>query len=288
MPPMHTQNRRRMRTSIGLRLLCTVGIGILMLVPEALQAQSTGPVGSLVSNTKQEADRLVAITRPGYYKVLLVPDWRVKQGDRTQAVTAAAGLCSRARAQTEVSPILQLSGTRLDEKQVQLTWETSNDGTSYTIAIERSLQATDGFETVSFLQPISVSSQGVTRQMVDPNAYAGYSYYRLKRFEQSGATTYSQTVAVKGELAPLMMNVFPNPGQQRSIRFQVAGPVGPASVSVSLYDVQGRMLYQHDQVSLDADRRFSLPAATVFQPGNYYLKISTNDQHTSTSFILQP
>lgn len=285
---MYTQNRSGRHSFIGTRWLGMVGVGMVLLVPAALRAQSAGPVGPYVSKTKQEADQLVAMTKPGYYKTRLVPDWRAKQVNSAQAVTAVAGLCSRSRAQPVMSPILQLSGERLDEKQVQLTWKTSSDVITYTVEIERSLSPMDGFETVISVPTIGAAAQAVTHQTVDPNPYAGYSYYRLKRVEQTGAPTYSQTVAVKGELRPLTVQAFPNPGQQRNVKFQLTGPEATESVSIALYDVQGRVLYQHEHADLDAERRFGLPNSSGLPPGRYYLKIITKDQQAGTSFIVQP
>ena len=257
-----------------------------LLSPEALKAQSAAPPGHFVSKTKQEADRLVAITKPGYYSALMVPDWRLKQVDRSPAVTAAAMLCSRSRAQTVVSPAIQLSGERLDERQVQLTWDTSNEVAGYTIAIERSLSPAEGFETVTAIQTTGAAPQTGTRQAIDPNANAGHTYYRLKRIEPMGTHTYSQTVAVKGELRPLGVNAFPNPGRQ-NIRFELTGPEAAEAVSVSIYDVQGRILYQCDQIVLDADRQFALPIWLGLQPGSYYLNLITKAQQVSTRFIVQ-
>ena len=188
---MDTQNRSGRHSFIRTRWLGLIGVGMVLLVPAALRAQSAGPVGHYVSKTKQEADRLVAMTQPGYYKRLLVPDWRSKQVNSDQAVTAAAMLCSRSREQPVVPPTIQLRGERLDEKQVQLTWKTSSDVTPYTVEIERSLSPADGFETVTSLPIIGAAAQAVTHQTVDPNPYAGDSYYRVKGGGQTGSHTYS-------------------------------------------------------------------------------------------------
>ncbi len=284
---MYTQNKRAMRALIGIYLPGMVVIGMTLLAPETVQAQSAGPPGRFVSKTKQEADRLVAITQPGYYSARLVPDWRLKQVDRAPAVTAATMLCSRSRVQTVASPTLELSGERLDEKQVQLTWDTSNEVPGYTIAIERSLSPAEGFETVTAMQTTGAASQTGTRQAIDPNANAGYTYYRLKRTERMGTYSYSQTVAVKGELRPLGVKAFPNPGRQ-NIRFQLTGPEAAEAVSGSIYDVQGRIIYQYDQIILDADRQFALPIWLGLQPGSYYLNLITKAQQVSTRFIVQP
>lgn len=286
---MNTQNRKGMNLSIGSRLLILVSLGIL-LAPAGVNAQLARPVVTKFSKTKQEANRLVAMTKPGYYRALLVPDWRVKSQDRTQAIATTADLCRRSKAPAATpSPTLQFGGERLDERQVQLVWKVSQDVNAEEFSVERSLTAGDGgFEPVVFVKSRVSSAQVETYQTVDANTHTDFSYYRLKRVDLNGVSTYSSIVAVKGELPRFTVKAFPSPGQQKDLRFAVASPAADEPVSVAIYDVQGHVLYRHDQAVLDADRQFGLAQAPALRAGLYYVKIITKSQQASTAFIVQP
>lgn len=284
---MDTQNRNGMRSFIKNRLPGMVILGMVLLAPAGLNAQSAGPVGPPLSKTKQEANRLVAMTQPGYYKTRLVPDWRAKRVNSAQAVTAVAELCNRSRSPAVMPPTIQLAGERLNEQQVKLSWAISEAVTTDEVGIERSFNPADGFETVASIKGTGTAAQAVRFQTVDSNPHTNYTYYRLKRVDLTGAYTYSHVISVKGEQPPLTVKAFPNPGQQRNVMFQVAGLDATKPLSVAFYDVQGRLLYQREQTELDADRRFALPNVPGLQPGNYYLKITVKGQQAATSFILQ-
>ncbi len=280
---MDTQRRSTFRLATVTLILCTVWCGTFSVgQAEAASANLlTGPVRPPVSKTKQVADQFVAATKSGYYKALLIPDWRVKQSGSVRDQAVALKLWRTACPQTApAAQPIQLDGERLDEAQVKLTWKTTGDIISDNLSIERSLTPTDGFETVAFIN-------GVTDQTVDPNTYAQYTYYRLKRVDLNDAYSYSPTVAVKGELPALSLKAYPNPAQQKNLMFRVGGLAAASSLSVALYDVQGRILYQQEQAVPDGDGRFTLPGLSSLQPGNYYIRIITKDRHASTSFILQ-
>lgn len=282
-----------MHSSTRTRLLVLFSLEVLLLAPTGVNAQGIKPVVTKFAKTRQEANRLVAMTKPGYYRSLLVPDWRLKNQDRTQAIAVTAGLCHRSKAPAAVpSPTMEFSGQRLDAGQVQLAWKVSPAmalAGAEEFTIERSLMAGDGgFEPVAFVNSRATSAQIETYQTIDANAHTDFTYYRLKRVDLNGTPTYSSILAVKGEQTRVTVNAFPNPGLQKDLRFQVAGAGVAESVAMAIYDVQGHVLYQRDQAVLDETRQLGLDHAPSLRAGLYYVKIITKGQQASIPFIIQP
>lgn len=283
------QNRPDKKPFRRIRWSSLVGVGLLLLIFGAANAQSNRLGKKLEFTTKQAADRLLAKTRPGYYKAMLLPDWRAKNVNREQAAAVATQLCTFARSQTNsVRNELRLSGNRLDATHVQLTWDMRSDATNDGFSIERSSNPDTNFETVASIKSVGTSAQKVMHQTIDPNSNVDYTYYRVKALDQAGRYTYSPVVAVKGDRPALAVRAFPNPSVLKNVRFQVTGLEITEAVSVSLFDIQGRVLYQNEQAVPNAERQLTLPSSLDIPPGNYFLKIIARNQQANTLFIVQP
>lgn len=269
-----------MRTYL-LTSLLTAGILTGVLIP----GYST-PIDPPVSKTKQEADRLVAITKPGYYTAWLTQNRH--PGSVRNGRAPAVDPCSFLRCSNAVLPVklIRFSGERIDETQVKLTWETSEEINNDYFGVQRSLNPANGFETIATIKGTGTSNRPVDYQTIDPNTETGYTYYRLKQVDVDGTFAYSSIIAVKGGLPLLSVKAFPNPGQQRTIAFKVTGLQTTEPVTVVVYDAQGKLVYQQEQYVPDANRQIMLPGLTTLQPGTYYLKISSKTQQASTAFIL--
>lgn len=282
-------NIRNPEPSSGIYWLGVIALELLFLVPGASTAQSIQWREKPAFATKPEADRFRAHTKPGYHTSLLVPDWRTKKVNSDLAVAAVAKLCPFARSQANsVTKELLLSGNRLDAHQVQLIWDMRDDATNDSFSVERSMNPDADFEAVTSIKSAVNSNQKVTYQTIDPNPNREYTYYRVKALDQTGRYTYSQVVGVKGDSPLLAVKAFPNPSVLKNVRFQVAGLETTEAVSVSLIDIQGRVLYQNEQAVPDAERQLTLPSSLDIPPGNYFLKIIAKNQQASTLFIVQP
>jgi hypothetical protein len=239
-----------------------------------------------VSRAKQEADKRVAITKPGYYAALLVTNRQARLLPSARARVAVVCDPSLCRGNPMPVKLIRFSGERLDETQVKLTWETSEEVNNDYFGIQRSLNPALGFETIASVKGAGASSRPIAYQTIDPNTYADYTYYRLKQVDLDGTFTYSSIIAVKGGLPLLSVKAFPNPSQRQNITFEVGGAKAEDYVSVTLHDAQGRTLYQNEQHVLDAKLQFVLPNVSGLQPGHYYVKIKANNQQATTSFIM--
>lgn len=259
----------------------TKSLGSRPGAPTPLAAPNDPPV----SRTKQEVDRLVAMTKHGYYTAMLVTN---RQARLMPNARKAADPCNSALCRANAMPVklIRFSGERLDETQVKLTWETSEEINNDYFGIQRSLNPALGFETIASVKGTGTSDRPVTYQTIDPNTYAEYTYYRLKQVDLDGTFTYSQIIAIKGGLPFLSVKPFPNPSQQRNVQFQVAGLQATEQLSVMLYDAQGRVVYQTENGVLDLKQQLVMPTLSGLQPGRYYVKIKTSNQQATTSFIM--
>ena len=239
-----------------------------------------------VSKTKQEADRLVAITKPGYYTAWITQ--KRQPGSVRNGRAPAVDPCSYFNCTTAALPVklIRFSGERIDETQVRLSWETTEEVNNDYFGVQRSLNPANGFETVATVKGRGTSDRPITYQTIDPNTNTDYTYYRLKQVDVDGTFAYSSIIAVKGGLPLLSVKAFPNPSQQRTLAFQVAGLQTAESITVVVYDAQGKLIYQNDQYLPDANRQLVIPGLKTLQPGTYYLKISSKTQQASTTFIL--
>lgn len=247
----------------------------------SLVAQNDPPI----SRAKQEVDRLMAMTKPGYYTALFITN---RQARLMPNARRAADPCNSALCSANPMPVrlIKFSGERLDETQVKLTWETSEEVNNDYFGIQRSVNPALGFETIASVKGAGSSSRPITYQTIDPNTNTEYTYYRLKQVDLDGTFTYSSIIAIKGGLPILAVKPFPNPSQQKTIGFQVAGLQAAEQLSVLLYDAQGRVVYQHENCVLDSKQQIVMPTLSGLQPGHYYVRIKTKNQQASTSFIL--
>ncbi|MVM35975.1 hypothetical protein GO755_38535 [Spirosoma sp. HMF4905] len=250
-----------------------------------LRAQSTSSQTSSVASVKQRAEQLVAMTRPGYYQAMLIPDWQNLNQDRRIALTVASRFCKASRMVAVAQQTPTLQGVRQDERQIQLTWARANKLSNASMVIERSFDSNAGFEPVNWL-PTSPAA-GTQGQHLDNNTHTGLSYYRLSWVNAVGQPVYSPSVAIRGVEFRPSVKAFPNPGTVTSLQFEVAGQSGEA-VSVMFYDGQGRTLFQNPRMELDGLGRFALPTTMALTPGRYYVRVVINEQPATTAFLVQP
>ena len=270
-----------------IRIVLIVFASWMTLVPASFAASGTKPTGlpdPPVSKTKQKADEMLARTKPGYYTALFVTN---RQGSkmpnaRTRAVADCGSSCISSPLPVK---LINFLGKRLDARQVQLDWTTTNEVNNDYFEIERTLNPATGFQTVGSVKGQGNSAANVSYQFTDPNAETVYTYYRLKQVDLDGNFAYSRIIAVKGYHQELTVNAVPNPGSGKELAFIVSGDISEESISVRIYDQKGASVYQNTKYVLSENQQISLPGITM-QEGSYYIKIRTEKQEASSSFVI--
>jgi len=224
------------------------------------------------------AERLVAITQANYYAD------RMFKNLSEQVNPCAITLCSQ-RAALPVT-LITFTGERLDEENVSLFWETSEEVNNDHFEVERTLNPSKGYETVANVKGAGSSEITVKYETTDSNNYRSYTYYRLKQVDTDGTFEYSSIIAVKGGLAPLTVSAFPNPGQNKNLAFKVTGLKVLEKLGVVIYDVSGRIIYQNNDASWTPDQQVFQANLPHVSPGKYSVKIKSKDRSATGSFVV--
>lgn len=151
---------------------------------------------------------------------------------------------------------LSLKATLLENKTVLLNWETAQEINNSGFEIERSGNATDGFEKLGFVKGSGNTSHITAYTFIDNKPLNGDNFYRLKQMDFDGTFAYSKVVfATLSEIGRL--HVFPNPTKgQVEITWQQRG-IFSSTVNIALVTLTGNTVYQskvlsnHEKTSLD-------------------------------------
>jgi hypothetical protein len=126
----------------------------------------------------------------------------------------------------------------LNNRQVELTWQTASEHNNDFFTVERS---SDGFnfEPIAYVDGAGNSTTLLNYSEVDLQPLDGVSYYRLKQTDFDGAFEYSDIrVIVKSDDSDLL--VFPNPSNTGLINFKSAVDIG----ELSIYSSEGKLVFK--------------------------------------------
>ena len=127
--------------------------------------------------------------------------------------------------------------------QVQLTWNTKNEGNYTNFTVERS---TDGGKTFEVIGSQTASDQG-TYSLLDKAPVNGSNLYRLKQVDLNGTVTYSQIVTVmysdKDSALANQLNVYPNPAVS-IINLSVPNSANNSNYNIKIVNSSGRVVKQ--------------------------------------------
>lgn len=156
--------------------------------------------------------------------------------------------------------------TELQEKKVNISWQTSQETNASEFEIQRSTDAKD-FVKVGSMAAKGESADVTVYTFKDETAMdvlAPVAYYRLKMIDRDGTFAFSRiqnvTISKVNSLA-----IFPNPA---SDRFYLDPKELSETHSVSVTNIHGRIIYETSRIGSDGI------AVNGFVPGMYVVKIS--------------
>jgi hypothetical protein len=170
-------------------------------------------------------------------------------------------------------PIDLLSFTgKLQNENVKLTWSTSSEQNSKGFEIEKSFDGIN-FRKIGFVAGAGNSNSTRTYSFTDPQRAVEFNYYRLKLVDIDNTFEYSDVVLVKNAFGKQDVYLAGNP-ITNSINIQFA-KIPNGKVSVSIYDMKGRNLYNatyynYTQTSLQINF-----ANKILAHGAYSVKVET-------------
>lgn len=166
---------------------------------------------------------------------------------------------------------------------VHLKWSTAIETDHESFTVQRSKDG-EHYEDIKLI-PGKANSFSIKKyEEVDLFPFQGISYYRLKQKDQSGEVCYSAVVAVEIDPMGSLIQIFPNPAEDRlCVNF---GEEEFPSIHASVVDVNGKLLFsarlfpEHGSPDFIIDTR-SLPK------GTYILDITANNRQYKRKFAVK-
>lgn len=235
----------------------------------------------IVSPIEAEANRLVARTRGNYFTQQIV---------KGRSARILAVPCNDNCLRTVPLPVtlVKFEGKRVDEANVVLFWQTSEEANNDYFEVERTLNPALGYTVVGKLKGAGSTSSRNDYRVTDPNSFINYTYYRLKQVDFDGTYTYSSIVGIKPAIVPLSIVAFPNPGQNKNLAFKVEGLKASEQAAIAIYDVKGVRIYADNSVYVNSEEKLIRPSVPYISTGKYTIKIKTSDRQAINSFVVLP
>jgi hypothetical protein len=170
--------------------------------------------------------------------------------------------------------------TRLYEKQVLLTWETSWEKDSKSFQIERSAD-------LYFFKPIGVvNASGTTEgrtpySFSDLNPLPGPNYYRLKMTDLDNSYTYSVVKDIFLDTGSAAWAIAPNPIQYGTVLIKGYFPAIP---DVQLFDLNGRSI-EFELIYPDGNSLYLVPLKPL-AVGIYVLTLTRNGKKQQNKVLV--
>lgn len=140
-------------------------------------------------------------------------------------------------------PIELLSfNAELNDKVVNLYWQTASELNNSYFVIEKSIDAANWIEVLT--QDGAGNSNTIIDYFdIDYSPFIGKSYYRLKQVDFDGKYNYSNIVQINNKNAKTEgINIFPNPSNGNDINIEISGAKGQEFL-VIVRDTQGKECY---------------------------------------------
>ncbi|MGD0712170.1 MAG: T9SS type A sorting domain-containing protein, partial [Bacteroidales bacterium] len=164
-----------------------------------------------------------------------------------------------------------------ENNTAKLNWATASETNNDFFSVEKSHNGTD-FENISNMPGAGNSNNLLNYCYSDGEPYSDISYYRLKQTDFNGNYTYSDIVSTscsKGNSLSMIVtssynyvNLFITPGNSTNL-------------TLSIFDVSGRMVYNKDVNTFITDNPLSI-SSDIFSSGIYIFRL-----HSESESIMQ-
>jgi hypothetical protein len=166
-------------------------------------------------------------------------------------------------------------------KDAKLQWATTSEINSKFFAIERSYNGID-FTQIGTVKAAGNSSLSNNYTYLDKDAMTlPYTvlYYRLRQVDNDGRFTYSIIISIKvrHNADEPLITAYPNPFSQHITLRIMTVTATDQTENVSLYSVDGRILYQKRVVNR-GNATILLEDIPKLKPGIYLLRVSLNSK----------
>ncbi len=161
----------------------------------------------------------------------------------------------------------------------QLNWKVTENNSTDKYELEYSANGVrfTSIKTIDALAKLQ-NSNSTTADYLQTDAATGDAYYRLKQFDVSGRSFYSDIVFLK-DASKDQLVLFPNPVQDK-LNISIPGNYRNTNAIVQVYNVNGIMLLQQTESS-----NTSTINTAKFSSGQYILRVLIDDKVYQQLFI---
>ncbi|MEO9966633.1 MAG: T9SS type A sorting domain-containing protein [Reichenbachiella sp.] len=157
--------------------------------------------------------------------------------------------------------------------QVIIAWSTSSEIDNDYFFIERSIDGVN-FSAIGTVDGNGTTNTAQNYHFVDSDPFAGLSYYRLVQVDFDGQSETFDPVSVEHRFGS-MIQVYPNPIQDRKTRLMLTGINYDQTVNLRLYDLSGLIVFEQQINISDAQSSVILNFPDKIAQGLYQLQINT-------------
>jgi len=162
---------------------------------------------------------------------------------------------------------------RVENLKVILDWSTSSEINNAGFEIQRSLDGTDNFESVGWVDGQGFTTDVNLYQFVDDQAFASVIYYRLKQVDHDGVFEFTDTRVVNGRVVRFA-SVLGNPASG-SVQILFGSPVSE-DTRVRLISGNGQTVQTWSPNLNSNFQDYKLDDAIV--PGMYFLEMYNSNR----------
>ncbi|MCB0401736.1 MAG: T9SS type A sorting domain-containing protein [Flavobacteriales bacterium] len=177
--------------------------------------------------------------------------------------------------------LVDFNAEPVDNRYVDLSWNTAMESNNDYFTIERSLDGIT-FEVVGIVDGAGNSNTVKNYGLRDDQPHAGISYYRLKQTDYDQTYSYSKLVSVEIKKDFDELNVIPNPVTGKGQLVFNANHEG--LIDVNVFDVSGRLVLSVNRQTVKGSNAIVLDTEELTQ-GMYFLTVNNDKEKTTLKFI---
>lgn len=172
---------------------------------------------------------------------------------------------------------------QIQNNNIALAWETTNEIYASHFNIQRSTSGTD-FSTVGKVNTISGGNYAFIDNILSITPTPSSIYYRLQMVDNNGSLTYSKTVAVTPNATNNTVRIFPDP--VRETLFVQVTSTKSEKLTLQIIDLQFKLLQQQTQQVTAGTTSLSFNTAALAK-GSYVLIVKGSTETQQKQFIKQ-
>jgi len=174
--------------------------------------------------------------------------------------------------------LLVFETQRLDNNEIQLSWDTKSETNNQGFHVERMLDTETTFQAIEWVDGAGDNTSLLNYTLHDINPHQGISYYRLKQIDFDGSYTYSSIRAVDG--SKLTDNssilIYPVPTKDHLMIDFSHWENDNADAVLKILDVHGRTLVLK-KITMEQSRLIRIDEVSNFVPGTYFVTIGNEE-----------